>query len=97
MRLRGRSENYRPHLFVPELWNKRHAAIEGIARTTNACKGWYRYHSLPSIFLCDHPSMWFFLEGIKKDKALQTDSFLQRMTGSQRPQKKAYRNLYLFI
>ena len=28
-------------IFHPQIWNQRDAAIEGIARTTNAVEGWH--------------------------------------------------------
>jgi len=42
------------------------------------------------IFLSNHPTMWFFFDGIKKDIGLQTASFLQGVAGGQRQPKKAF-------
>lgn len=94
-RLPGRGENYRPPLFPPVLWNKRDHALEGIARTTNIVEGWH--NSLQSIFLCNHPTMWLFLDGLKKECSLQTAAYLQGIAGSQRPPKHGYAQLSLRI
>lgn len=87
-RLPGRGEHYRPALFPPQTWNKRDHALDGIARTTNVSEGWH--NALQAIFLSNHPSMWYFFDGLLKDMGLQTASFLQGVSGSQRPAKKAY-------
>ena len=54
-RFRGRGETYGNALFHIESWNQRAAAVEGIARTTNAVEGWH--HGLQSLFQCHHPSI----------------------------------------
>lgn len=90
-RLPGRGQNYRPALYSPASWNKRDSAVEGISRTTNICEGWH--NSLQSLLLCSHPSMWTFFDGIKKETAMQTASFLQAAAGSQRAPKKRYTDL----
>jgi len=90
-RMPGRGENYRPALFPPQTWNQREAAVEGIARTTNMVEGWH--YGLHSLFQCDHPSVWFFLEGLAKDIASQKACFLQGVAGGQRPVKKKYLHL----
>ena len=87
-RMPGRGDNYRPALFPPQTWNQRESAAEGIARTTNIVEGWH--FSLHSLFLCDHPSMWFFLEGLAKDIASQKACFLQGIAGGERPVRKSY-------
>jgi hypothetical protein len=88
--LNCRGHNYRPALFPSASWNKRESATEGIARTTNICEGW---HSSLESLLCNHPSMWTFFDGIMKETAMQTASFLQATAGSQRAPKKKYRQL----
>jgi len=79
--------NYRSALFPPASWNKREYATEGIARTTNNIwEGWN--NSLQSLLICNHPSMWTFFDGIMKETAMQTVSFLHATAGSQRAPKK---------
>jgi len=50
-----------------------HAAC--IARTTNAVEGW-RF-GLQALFLCHHPTLRTFVEGIEKNLQMQRASFLQ--------------------
>jgi len=83
-RLPGRGHNNKSALFLPASWNKREYATEGIARTTNNI--WEGWHN--SLLLCNHPSMWTFFDGIMKEIAMQTASFLQATAGSQRAPKK---------
>lgn len=90
-RLPGRRENFRAAQFAPELWNKRDNALDGIARTTNIVEGWH--NSLQSLFLCNHPSMWLFLDGLKKECSVQTASFLQGVAGGHRRPKAVYSQL----
>jgi hypothetical protein len=90
-RLRGRVENYSPASFPITLWNKRESAIAGIARTTNIVEGWH--HGLQSLFMCSHPTLWKFLEGIETDIAKQKAWFLQASTGVALPPRRKYQEL----
>ena len=90
-RQRGRGEIYAPALFPPEMWNQHEGSIDGIARTTNAVEGWH--HGLQSLFQCSHPTLWTFLQGIKRDMQKQKALFLQGMTGVEHLGAKKYRAL----
>jgi len=90
-RLRGRNAGFGQPLFSPEIWNQRAAAANGIARTTNAVEGWH--HGLQSLFQCHHPTMWTFIEGVKKDMCKQRTVLLQGATGVVQPGSKLYRRL----
>lgn len=90
-RLRGRVENYAPALFPIHMWNKFDASIEGIARTTNAVEGWHC--GLQSLFMCSHPTMWTFLEGMKKESCKQKAVYLQTTSGVEHHASKKYRDL----
>jgi hypothetical protein len=87
----GRGDNYAPAVFPVESWNHFDAAGEGIARTTNSIEGWH--HSLQSLLLSQHPNMWTFLDGIKKDSCLSKAAYLQSATGTVHLGKKKYRDL----
>ena len=87
----GRVEQYNAAIFPPAVWNKFEDAGDGIARTTNAVEGWH--FSLQALFLCQHPNMWTFLEGIRHDCNLHLASFLRAATGAQHVGKKKYRTL----
>lgn len=87
-RLRGRGNNYASALFPPDTWNKHLDVIGGVARTNNAVEGWH--HALQSLFSCHHPTMWTFLEGLRKDCQLHKASVLQSCAGTEHRPKKKY-------
>jgi len=90
-RLRGRGDNYAPAIFPIRLWNQFGSVGDGVARTTNSVEGWH--HSLQSLFLCQHPTLWTFLTGIERDAKLSKASFLQAATGADIVGRKVYRCL----
>lgn len=90
-RLRGRGERYGPCLFSIPTWNKRDDAGSGLARTTNICEGWH--NALQSLFSCQHPTMWTFLDGMSKDINSNKGKLLQAVAGAQHPRQKRYREL----
>jgi hypothetical protein len=90
-RLRGRAERFGPATFSIETWNKYSAAADGIARSTNSVEGWH--HGLQSLFLCSHPSIWTFFDGVLKDIAKQKGAYLQATSGAESVPRKSYRQL----
>lgn len=90
-RLRGRGDNYAPPVFPINIWNQFQSAGGGIARTTNSVEGWH--HSLQSIFLCQHPTLWSFLTGLERDSNLSKAAYLQSATGTNHLGRKKYRDL----
>ena len=75
------------------------AVPSSIMEQTRICDGrnssYYQHlrkmaNGLQSLLLCNHPSMWTFFDGIMKEIAMQTVSFLQATAGSQRAPKKKY-------
>lgn len=90
-RLRGRGDNYASALFPPDTWNKYLDVIGGIARTNNTVEGWH--HALQSLFSCHHPTMWTFLDGLRKDCQLHKASVLQSCTGTEQRPKRKYAEL----
>ena len=91
-RLRGRGESYGPAMFAIKTWNQRDAAVEGIARTTNAVEGWH--NGLQSLFQCHHPTIWSFMTGIRCDIAKQKAQFLQGAAGVANTPSLKYRRLH---
>ena len=81
----------RPAKFPPQKWNQRDAAIEGIARTTNAVEGWH--YEIQALFSGSHPGIWKFLTNLQKDAAVQKLNFLNASSGDKFPKKKKYENL----
>lgn len=94
--IRGRRQRRRGELFGPSLysistWNKRTDAASGLARTNNICEGWH--HGLQSLFSCQHPTMWTFMDGILKDCNSNKSTLLQAVAGAQQTKKRRYREL----
>ena len=81
----------RPATFPPQIWNQRDAAIEGIARTTNAVEGWH--YGIQALFSGSHPGIWKLLTNLQKDAAVQKLNFLNASSGHKFPKKKKYENL----
>ena len=84
-------KNLREPLFPPSIWNKREAASEGVARTTNAVEGWH--FGIQAFFSGSHPSLWRTLENLKKDAATQKYLYLQSTAGTEFSRRKKYREL----
>ncbi|KII62716.1 hypothetical protein RF11_12597 [Thelohanellus kitauei] len=87
----GRIDKSSSTIFQIELWNKYDAATDGIARTTNIVEGWHC--GLQSLFMCSHPSVWVFIEGLIKDSKKQKASYLQSISGVEHPTNKRYNKL----
>jgi hypothetical protein len=94
-RLRGRGDNFGPALFPIPRWNQHAAAGDGIARTTNIVEGWH--HGIQSLFMCSHPSLWAFFEGLNKDCHKQVASYLQATAGVEHVGTKRYRDLIVRV
>ena len=81
----------RPATFPPQIWNQREAAIEGIARTTNAVEGWH--YGIQALFSGSHLGIWKLLTNLQKKAAVQKVNFLNASSGHKFPKKKKYENL----
>jgi hypothetical protein len=88
-------QNYGDPIFTIATWNKYTSAVDGIARTTNIVEGWH--HGLQSLFMCSHPTMWKFFQGLDQDCTKQRAAFLQATAGSQQQPTKRYRELSLRV
>ena len=71
--------------------NKREAASEGVARTTNAVEGWH--FGFQAFFSGSHPSLWKTPENLKKGAATQKYLCLQSTAGTEFSRRKRYREL----
>ena len=47
----------------------------------SAVEGWH--FGLQTLFHCHHPTLWTFVQGIKKDLQMQHSSFLQKIASAQ--------------
>ena len=87
----GRGDNYGSAIFPIPVWNQYQSAGDGIARTTNSVEVWH--HSLQSLFMCQHPTLWTFITGVLHDCQLNKAAYLQTAAGNVHIGKKKYRDL----
>ena len=76
----------RTPLFPIELWNVRERTENDRARTNNKLEGWHR--AIQGMFDTAHPTVWRFLEGIKKEEAIQRSNLNAYISGQQFPVKR---------
>lgn len=77
--------------FPISLWNCFQTTAESIPRTNNSVEGWHR--SFSSHLSVHHPSIWKFIEGLRKEQSLNELKIEQYIAGEPlRKQKKIYRD-----
>ena len=64
-----------PPVFPSEIWNQRDAALEGIARTTNAVEGWH--YGIQALFSRSYPGIWETSSNSQKVAAVQKLNFFE--------------------
>ena len=57
-----------PSTFSLDMWDYHMMVHQGLPRTTNAVEGWHR--SFSAHISCHHPSIWTFLNVLKKEEGL---------------------------
>lgn len=78
--------------YPAHIWNVRERTVEGLPRTNNRLEGWHR--AIQTLFDSPHPSMWRFLDGLKKEQALVWANLQFRAAGRQPPaQEKRYQEI----
>ena len=88
----GRGGRRRRPRFSTETWNVRTRCVDGLPRTNNKIEGWHR--ALQQQFSGDHPSIWRFFRGIKKEQALQHATLVQYRAGQPcAPERKEYQRV----
>ncbi len=55
-------------LFPIPTWNQHDASLMKLPRSTNMAEGWH--HGFNSMLSCTHPTIWKFLEALKKEQNL---------------------------
>lgn len=74
---RGRSAP----MFSQSLWNCYDASIDDLPKTNNSVEGWHRGFS--QLLGAHHPSIWKFINGIKKEQSLNEMRLEQYIAGHQ--------------
>jgi len=76
----------RQPLFPIELWNMYDRALNGQAKTTNAVEAWHR--ALQSLLSEIHPSIWKFINGLKRLQKLRDTEIEQSIAGEPVPKRR---------
>lgn len=77
----GANNIRRNPLFSIQLWNCFQATLEGLPKTNNSVEGWHR--SFASLLQAHHPSLWKFIDGLKKEQSLNELKIEQYLSGIQ--------------
>ena len=77
--------------YPPYMWNHTIDALGCAPKTTNAVEGFHT--ALDALFLCDHPSMWKLLEGLRKDMSVQKKIWADAQVANNPAQRRKYRVL----
>lgn len=64
-----RRSRRRAPLFKHEMWNCFDNVVEGLSKTNNAIEGWH--NSFEHQIGARHPSIWKFIDGLKREQSLQ--------------------------
>ncbi|QQP58582.1 Uncharacterized protein FKW44_003950 [Caligus rogercresseyi] len=84
----------RPPRFNINLWNCYEAAKECGSKTNNSCEAWHR--SFNELVGSCHPTIWKFIDTLKKEQAKNEIIINQYLSGEEPPrQKKKYKNTAL--
>nr|CAD2171607.1 unnamed protein product [Meloidogyne enterolobii] len=76
-------------MFVPELWNVYNRTLEGADRTNNFAESAHR--KLQRAFSCSHPTLWKFIETLKREQKARDAEMALFIAGHNPPQKARYR------
>lgn len=77
-------------MFQLRMWNMFHRTHQEMPRTNNHVEGWHR--RFQGLCMCHHPSLWKFLEVLKKEESLGRAEINQFEAGHPAP---AQRRIYL--
>ena len=82
---------HREPQFPISLWNCREATLHGEPRTTNSVEGWHR--GIRSLFGSAHPSLWKFIDTLKKEQSL-VEARIEKLRAGQKEStpKKRYKD-----
>ena len=81
-----------PPLFPRELWNMNTRVQNDLPRTNNVLEGWH--NRFCSMSTHSHPSIWEFIEALKRDSSHNHLIMAQLLAGAApTPQKRIYREV----
>jgi len=74
-----RRGNRRQPVFPHDLWNVHDRVSEALPRTNNSVEAWH--HSFQRSLQCWHPTLWKFIDALKKEERLQRLNINQLLLG----------------
>lgn len=80
----------RAPLFSINIWNCYSMLEYDIPRTNNSVEGWH--NSFNSMLSALHPSVWIFINALKKEESLNRFKIEQYTAGFEPPMKKKYKD-----
>ncbi|MCP3664483.1 MAG: transposase [Gammaproteobacteria bacterium] len=81
----GRAGRRKVPLFPTETWNQYQRTLDGLSRTNNAVEGWHR--AFLSQVVTHHPSIWKFIDCLRKEAALSRLDRETEIRGGKAPRK----------
>lgn len=86
----SRNRRKRP-LYNIAIWNMYDNTVNALPRTNNSVEGWH--NALKNFVGCNHPSLFKFIEAIKKEQAIQENKMVQLNGGVLlEERRKSYRD-----
>lgn len=82
----NRNGTRRNPIFPPRMWSMYERTINGLHRTNNHAEAAHR--RLQSVLQMDHPSIWRFIDGLKKIQKERDTFFEQMVAGNPPPVKR---------
>jgi len=80
----------KPPKYSITLWNCFSRVIQDLATTNNAIEGWH--NCFTSLINSMHPSIWRFIDALKKEESINRFKIEQYVGGNEPPKKKIYRD-----
>ena len=78
------------------LWNVYQQAVEDLPKTNDSVEGWH--HGFSQLLGAYHPTIWKFINGLKKEQSLNEIKIEQFLSGQPaQPAKKKYKEVTLCI
>jgi hypothetical protein len=73
----------RPPEFPLALWNQYLGTLEDLPKTNNSVEGWH--NSFSSLLSANHPTIWKFIDALKKEQSLNELKIVQFIAGQAPP------------
>lgn len=85
--------------FPIDMWNMCEIVLRKMPRTNNAVEGWH--NSINQFVGCKNPSIWTFIEKIKKEQSVQELKMVEMLQNNGATKKKKYfdhdLNIYMIV